>query len=77
MNTHGFETMPGVAGFARAEGGKLALVQRIGGGYSASWGYTVWEGSSCIEGKCNWDWAADDACYHAASALGRLNGGPA
>jgi hypothetical protein len=59
--------------FMKQAGRRLVIVQRVGDGFAASWGFTIWEGGGCLVGECNFDWTADDARSRADSALERIS----
>jgi hypothetical protein len=47
------------------------LIHRVGNGdgFSASWGYTIWQDGRCVVGRCDWNWTAYEAQKEADRAL--------
>jgi class 3 adenylate cyclase len=50
---------------------RLAIVETIGDGYLATWGFTIWEEGHCIKGQCSVSWSADEACRRAREWLAK------
>jgi hypothetical protein len=75
MTIADFTEIPATPGFAMDHGDKLILIQRVGVGPYASWGFTIWTTGptcECIAGESNWDWTVEDTLIRINAALGRL-----
>ena len=66
------ETTP-IPQHVRQAGNRLVVVQLVGTGLSASWGFSIWQEGFCVQGRCNWTWSAMDAAAEADRALAKLD----
>jgi hypothetical protein len=68
----GYEQTAPIPVHVRQAGNRLVVVQLVGAGMSASWGFTIWREGFAEKGRCNWTWSAADAVAEADRALAKL-----
>jgi hypothetical protein len=70
---NGYEETTPIPQHVRQAGNRLVVVQLVGSGPSASWGFTIWQEGFCVKGRCNWTWSAAEAITWAEQALAKLD----
>lgn len=58
----GYRRIAGTDRLLRVAGPFLAVVEPIGDGPLASWGYAIWQAGRCVAGRCSPRWGAPEAC---------------
>ena len=73
MNAPGYtqETQSGPV-FFQVRGPRLVIVERVGSGLAAGWGFTIWREGCTEKGRCSWSWDAATALAEADRAVAKL-----